>query len=107
MDVAGPVCVAICKATGAYPSCSGCSNFVPPDPTPGVMTWPEMFTRMDDLVDWGRDQLKQMRKLQAMALQQINRTAAAPKIVEPHPAVTPATAPVKTAIPPSAPVVKR
>merc|ERR1719235_649821 len=67
MDVAGPVCVAICKATGAYPSCSGCSNFVPPDPTPGVMTWPEMFNRMDDLVDWGGDQLKQMRKMQTMA----------------------------------------
>merc|ERR1719453_2892590 len=72
MDVAGPVCVALCKAVGAYPSCSGCSNFVPPDPTPGVMTWPEMFTRMDDLVDWGRDQLKQMRKFQSMALPQIN-----------------------------------
>merc|ERR1719310_2100259 len=70
MDVAGPVCVALCKATGAYPSCSGCSNFVPPDPTPGVMTWPETFKRMDDLVDWGRDQLKTMRKFQAMALQQ-------------------------------------
>merc|ERR550537_1928124 len=87
MDVAGPVCVAICKATGAYPSCSGCSNFVPPDPTPGVMTWDEMFTRMDDLVDWGRDQLKQMHKLQSMALPQINRTDAEPAIHETHPAI--------------------
>merc|ERR1719161_3114748 len=96
MDVAGPVCVSLCKAVGAYPQCSGCSNFVPPDPTPGVMTWPEMFTRMDDLVDWGRDQLKQMRKMQAMALQQTNHTVP-PAISEPHSVVTASTAPVTTA----------
>merc|ERR1719281_2331580 len=95
MDVAGPVCVALCKAVGAYPSCSGCSNFVPPDPTPGVMTWPEMFTRMDDLVDWGRDQLKQMRKMQSMALPQVNRTVAAPGVTQPQPVITASTNPVK------------
>merc|ERR1719160_1881984 len=104
-------CEDICKATGAYPQCSGCSNFVMPDSTPGVMTWDEMFTRMDDLVDWGRDQLKQMRKMQAMALPQINGTAAAsaaPPIVKPHgPDVTTVPAQVKTVTPPSAPVIKR
>merc|ERR1719375_1949235 len=93
MDVAGPVCVALCKATGAYPSCSGCSNFVPPDPTPGVMTWPEMFKRMDDLVDWGRDQLKQMRKMQSMALPQTNHNATTPAVVESHPALAAPTEP--------------
>merc|ERR1719235_2609487 len=105
------VCEDICKATGAYPKCSGCSNFVMPDSTPGVMTWPEMFTRMDDLVDWGRDQLKQMRKMQSMALPQTNHNATTPTGVEPHsaPAVpteprsvtSASTVPSKAATPPS------
>merc|ERR1719191_945313 len=100
-------CEDICKATGAYPQCSGCTNFVMPDATPGVMTWDEMFTRMDDLVDWGRDQLKQMRKLQSMALPQINRTVAEPAVHETHAAVVGSTSPEKKPDQPSAPVVKR
>merc|ERR1719198_537241 len=43
------VCEDMCKEVGAYPKCSGCPNFVPPDPTPGVMTWDELLEHMDNL----------------------------------------------------------
>merc|ERR1719482_2348089 len=56
------VCEDMCKEVGAYPKCSGCPNFVAPDSTPGVMTWDELLEHMDNLVDWGRDQLKGWRK---------------------------------------------
>merc|ERR1719389_853125 len=62
------VCEDMCKEVGAYPKCSGCPGFVPPDSTPGVMTWDELLEHMDNLVDWGREQLKGWRK-QASALQ--------------------------------------
>jgi len=62
------VCEDMCKEVGAYPKCSQCPNFVPPDATPGVMTWEELLTHMDNLVDWGRDSLKGWKK-QASALQ--------------------------------------
>merc|ERR1719231_157048 len=62
------VCEDMCKEVGAYPACSGCPSFVPPDPTPGVMTWPELLEHMDNLVDWGQDMLKGWRK-QASVLQ--------------------------------------
>merc|ERR1719267_144835 len=32
------MCEDMCKEVGSYPECPGCPNFVPPDPTPGVMT---------------------------------------------------------------------
>merc|ERR1719389_6435 len=48
----------MCKEVGAYPKCAACPSFVPPDPTPGVMTWEELLTHMDNLADWGQDQLK-------------------------------------------------
>ena len=62
------MCVEMCKEVGAYPNCAQCAGFVPPDPTPGVMTWEELLEHMDNLVDWGHDQLKSWRK-QASALQ--------------------------------------
>merc|ERR1719172_414167 len=62
------VCEDMCKEVGAYPACSGCPGFTPPDPTPGVMTWPELLEHMDNLVDWGQDMLKGWRK-QASVLQ--------------------------------------
>merc|ERR1740115_612886 len=62
------VCEDMCKEVGAYPKCSQCPNFVPPDATPGVMTWEELLTHMDNLVDWGRDSLKGWKK-PASALQ--------------------------------------
>ena len=52
------LCEEMCKEVGSYPSCPGCPNFVPPDPTPGVMTWDELLTHMDNLSEWGRDQIK-------------------------------------------------
>merc|ERR1719326_1728553 len=62
------LCEEMCKEVGAYPDCAGCAGFIPPDPTPGVMTWDELLEHMDNLVDWGREQLKGWRK-QASALQ--------------------------------------
>ena len=32
------VCEDMCKEVGAYPKCSQCPNFVPPDATPGITT---------------------------------------------------------------------
>merc|ERR1719160_1336804 len=52
------LCEDMCKEVGAYPKCAACPSFVPPDPTPGVMTWEELLTHMDNLADWGQDQLK-------------------------------------------------
>merc|ERR1719378_1528543 len=43
------MCEDMCKEVGSYPECPGCPNFVPPDPTPGVMTWDELLTHMDNL----------------------------------------------------------
>merc|ERR1740120_669215 len=62
------VCEEMCKEVGAYPQCSQCAGFKPPDSTPGVMTWPELLQHMDNLVYWGQDQLKGWRT-QSSALQ--------------------------------------
>merc|ERR1719210_531610 len=62
------VCEDMCKEVGAYPKCAQCPGFVAPDSTPGVMTWEELLTHMDNLVAWGQDKLKSWRK-QASALQ--------------------------------------
>merc|ERR1719337_109611 len=62
------MCEDMCKEVGAYPNCAQCAGFIPPDPTPGVMTWEELLEHMDNLVDWGHDQLKAWAK-QASALQ--------------------------------------
>jgi len=51
------VCVDMCKEVGAYPKCT-CPDFVQPDSTPGVMTWPELLEHMDNLSEWGHGQLK-------------------------------------------------
>merc|ERR1719265_1264650 len=53
-------CEDMCKEVGAYPKCT-CPNFVKPDETPGVMTWPELLTHMDNLSDWSNDLLKEWR----------------------------------------------
>merc|ERR1719231_2085568 len=49
-------CEEMCKETGFYPDCAACPGFVPPDPTPGVMTWDELWTHMDNLVAWSKGQ---------------------------------------------------
>merc|ERR1719235_2045100 len=61
-------CEDMCKEVGAYPKCSGCPSFVPPDPTPGVMTWEELLEHMDNLSEWGHEMIKTWVKT-ASALQ--------------------------------------
>jgi len=51
------VCVDMCKEVGAFPKCT-CPDFVPPDSTPGVMTWPELLEHMDNLSEWGHGEIK-------------------------------------------------
>merc|ERR1719399_2192463 len=55
------VCVDMCKEVGAYPKCT-CPDFVQPDSTPGVMTWPELLEHMDNLSEWGHGELKAWRQ---------------------------------------------
>merc|ERR1719498_2134183 len=54
------VCVDMCKEVGAFPKCT-CPDFVAPDATPGVTTWPELLEHMDNLSEWGHSQLKSWR----------------------------------------------
>merc|ERR1719324_1182988 len=61
------ICEGMCKEVQAYPDCN-CPDFVQPDSTPGVMTWEELLSRMDDLAEWGRDSIKGWHK-QASQLQ--------------------------------------
>merc|ERR550514_2450265 len=58
----------MCKEVGAYPKCAQCPTFVPPDSTPGVMTWEELLEHMDNLKAWGEETLKAWSK-QASVLQ--------------------------------------
>merc|ERR1719216_619036 len=62
------ICEDMCKEVGAYPQCSQCPDFVAPDSTPGVMTWEELLTHMDNLVEWGEGMIKGWKKT-ASALQ--------------------------------------
>merc|ERR1719428_976946 len=50
-------CEDVCKEMKKYPDCD-CPDFVKPDETPGVMTWEELNTHMDNLVEWGEGELK-------------------------------------------------
>jgi chromosome segregation ATPase len=50
-------CEAMCKKMGQYPNCS-CPNFEPPDATPGVVTWDELYAIFDGLKESGRTMLK-------------------------------------------------
>merc|ERR1719453_1950724 len=54
-------CEDMCKEIGAYPKCT-CPDFVAPDSTPGVTTWPELLDHMDHLSDWGHGELKTWKK---------------------------------------------
>ncbi len=47
---------------------NGCVSSVPPDPTPGVMTWEELLEHMDNLVDWGHDELKVSIRCKSMSV---------------------------------------
>mmetsp|Transcript_31423 Transcript_31423/g.50162 ORF Transcript_31423/g.50162 Transcript_31423/m.50162 type:complete len:106 (-) Transcript_31423:17-334(-) len=54
-------CEDMCKEVGSYPKCT-CPDFVPPDSTPNVMTWPELLEHMDNLSEWGAGLLKEWTK---------------------------------------------
>jgi len=49
-------CVEMCKKMGQYPKCQ-CADFEY-DPTPGVVTWDELYVMFDELKDSGRTMLK-------------------------------------------------
>jgi len=55
-------CVEMCKQLGAYPDCN-CPSFEPPDATPGVVTWDELYAMFDGLKDSGREMLKKYHKV--------------------------------------------
>merc|ERR1719253_1296957 len=62
MRDANDACVEMCKNTGAYPNCA-CPRFEPPDSTPGVVTWDELYDHFDSLKDQGREMLKKYHKI--------------------------------------------
>merc|ERR1719356_1850474 len=75
------VCTDMCKEVDAPAGlCKACPDFVKPDETPGVMTWPELLQHMDNLVAWGQETLKSWRK-QASALELAKHPALAQKVV--------------------------
>jgi len=57
------VCVEMCKEVGAYPEKCSCPDYTDTtDKTPGVVTWPELLTYMDDVEAQGAEALKAWRK---------------------------------------------
>jgi len=52
-------CEDMCKVVGKHPDCGVCDGFVPPDATPGVQTWDELYAQFDKLKLVGRDMIKE------------------------------------------------
>mmetsp|Transcript_51381 Transcript_51381/g.116759 ORF Transcript_51381/g.116759 Transcript_51381/m.116759 type:complete len:775 (-) Transcript_51381:56-2380(-) len=52
-------CEDMCKAVGKHPDCGVCDGFIPPDATPGVQTWDELYAQFDKLKLVGRDMIKE------------------------------------------------
>jgi uncharacterized protein YoxC len=52
-------CEDMCRAVGKHPDCNVCNGFVPPDATPGVQTWDELYAQFDKLKLVGRDMIKE------------------------------------------------
>merc|ERR1719335_1123886 len=53
------VCVDMCKELGAYPEKCTCPGYTDTtDKTPGVMTWDELLTYMDDVSSNGHAAIK-------------------------------------------------
>merc|ERR1719478_1577657 len=50
-------CEDMCKTVKVYPKCT-CPGFEPPDATPGVMTWDELYAYFGQLKESGREMLK-------------------------------------------------
>ena len=56
------VCVDMCKELGAYPEGCTCPDYKDTtDKTPGVMTWDELLTRMEEIGNNGRNAIKGWR----------------------------------------------
>merc|ERR1712046_406583 len=54
------VCVDMCKELGAYPEKCTCPGYTDTtDKTPGVMTWDELLTYMDDVSSNGHAAIKE------------------------------------------------
>jgi chromosome segregation ATPase len=64
MKQVNDACTEMCKTTLKYPNCQ-CPNFEPPDSTPGVVTWDELYDMFDSLKDEGREMLKHYTKVSA------------------------------------------
>jgi len=77
-------CEDMCKEVGSYPKCPQCPDFVTPDSTPGVFTWPELNQHMDQLVEWSgpRGLLKAWQKRAASVLQKNNSAVKTGKAVK-------------------------
>uniref|UniRef100_A0A7S4GKZ2 Uncharacterized protein n=1 Tax=Oxyrrhis marina TaxID=2969 RepID=A0A7S4GKZ2_OXYMA len=52
-------CEDMCKVVLKHPDCNVCDGFVPPDATPGVNTWDELYAQFDKLKLVGRDMIKE------------------------------------------------
>jgi len=52
-------CEDMCKTVGKHPDCGVCEGFIPPDATPGVQTWDELYAQFDKLKLVGRDMIKE------------------------------------------------
>jgi len=60
MKVTESPCITICREMNQYPNCH-CPNFTF-DATPGHMTFNELWTKMDQIIESGRQMLKDARK---------------------------------------------
>jgi len=52
-------CEDMCRVVGKHPDCAVCDGFIPPDATPGVMSWDELYAQFDKLKIVGRDHIKE------------------------------------------------
>jgi len=52
-------CEDMCRIVGKHPDCAVCDGFIPPDATPGVQTWDELYAQFDKLKLVGRDHIKE------------------------------------------------
>ena len=55
------ICEDMCEKVGAYLKCNQCPAFVPTDATPGVTTWVERLTHLDNWSNWGPADYMQSR----------------------------------------------
>merc|ERR1719258_283318 len=61
------VCVDMCKELGAYPEKCTCPGYTDTtDKTPGVMTWDELLTYMDDVSSNGHAAIKDWKGMSAL-----------------------------------------